>query len=95
MIVELRPRLQVIIPRQIADDMELRTGDKFEVVAEDGVIKFIPVVVYQKAEAERLERLAGEARSAQRPGQAFSHTPAPTAEPATAAEPASEPHLES
>ena len=62
MIVELRPNLQVIIPRRIADDMGLQAGDLFNVVAEDGVIKFVPVVVYEKSEAEQLERLANEAR---------------------------------
>lgn len=66
MLVELKPKLQVIIPRRIAEDMDLKTGDKFEVVAEDGIIKFIPVVVYQKKEAERLEKLANEAREARR-----------------------------
>ena len=65
MIVELRPNLQVIIPRRIADDMGLKSGDLFDVVAEDGVIKFVPVVVYQKSEAEQLERLANEARGTQ------------------------------
>ena len=65
MIVELRPNLQVIIPRRIAEDMNLKAGDLFDVVEEDGVIKFIPVVVYQKSEAEELEKLANEARNAQ------------------------------
>ena len=87
MIVELRRNLQVIIPRQIANDMDLQIGDQFDVVEEDGVIKLIPVVVYTKAEAERLERLASEART---PGHASGSSlasPAP-AEEAAVEEPA-------
>ena len=58
MIVELRSNYQVIIPRNIANDMGLEIGDQFDVVEEDGAIKFVPVVVYKKSEAERLERMA-------------------------------------
>ena len=58
MIVELRSNYQVIIPRAIANDMGLEVGDQFEVVEEDGAIKFVPVIVMTKSEAERLERMA-------------------------------------
>ena len=90
MIVELRRNLQIIIPRQIANDLDLQIGDLFDVVEEDGVIKLIPVVVYTKAEAARLERLASEARTS---GQAPAavHEPEPEPEPAPAPAPAEEP----
>ena len=84
MIVELRRNLQIIIPRQIANDLDLQIGDLFDVVEEDGVIKLIPVVVYTKAEAERLERLASEART---PGQVSASAPEPAPESAPEPEP--------
>ena len=83
MIVELRRNLQIIIPRQIANDLDLQIGDLFDVVEEDGVIKLIHVVVYTKTEAERLERLASEART---PGHASGVSAASAPEPASAPE---------
>lgn len=67
MYVELRRNLQVIIPKKIAGDLDLKEGDMFDVVEEDGVIKLIPVVVLSRAEHKRLLDLE---RKSKTPGHA-------------------------
>lgn len=63
MLAEMKAKSQVTIPSSVVKEMGLERGDMFEVYAEDGIIKFVPVVVYPKAEAEKLEALAAEARA--------------------------------
>lgn len=63
MLAELKAKSQVTIPSRIVSDMGLARGDMFDVIADGGIIKLVPVVVYPKEEAERLERLAAEAKA--------------------------------
>lgn len=70
MLAELKDRSQVTIPKQIVTELGLHKGDMFDVVVEDGAVMFIPVVVYPKAEAEELERLAAQASASYASGQA-------------------------
>lgn len=63
MLAEMKAKSQVTIPSSVVKAMGLERGDMFEVYAEDGAIKLVPVVVYPKAKAEELERLAATART--------------------------------
>lgn len=63
MLVELRGRSQITIPAKIIKQLGAVEGDKFEVVAKDGMLIFIPVVVYPKNEVERLKRLVEKTES--------------------------------
>jgi AbrB family looped-hinge helix DNA binding protein len=63
MLVELRGRSQITIPAEIIKELGAVEGDKFEVVAKDGMLIFVPVVVYPKSEVERLKKLAIEAEN--------------------------------
>lgn len=67
MLTEMKAKSQVTIPSSVVKAMGLERGDMFEVYAEDGAIKLVPVVVYPKAEAEELERLAAAARATEGP----------------------------
>lgn len=41
--VTLSPKFQVVIPQAIREALELRPGEKFQVVSYDGRIELIPV----------------------------------------------------
>ena len=62
MLAELKDKSQVTIPKGIVKDLGLSRGDMFDVVVEDNAIRLVPVVIYPKAHAEKLEALAAEAR---------------------------------
>lgn len=46
MLVELKAKSQVTIPKDIVQSMELNQGDQFEVTEDDGKIVLVPVAVY-------------------------------------------------
>lgn len=46
MLVELKAKSQVTIPKEIVQSMELIQGDQFEVTEDNGKIVLVPVAVY-------------------------------------------------
>lgn len=48
MLVELKAKSQVTIPKEIVSMMNLNQGDKFEIIEESGRIVLIPLEVYPK-----------------------------------------------
>lgn len=46
MLVELKAKSQVTIPKDIVQSMELNQGDQFEVTEGNGKIVLVPVAVY-------------------------------------------------
>ena len=62
MLVELKDKSQVTIPKAIINELGLSRGDKFDVVVDNGAVKLIPVVVYPKDKMQKLEALAEAAR---------------------------------
>ena len=70
MLVELKDKSQVTIPKAVVRELGLERGDMFDVVVNDGVIMLVPVVVYPKAKAEELEALAASARESAASGDA-------------------------
>lgn len=63
MLAELKDKSQVTIPKSVINELGLARGDMFDVVVSDGTVMLVPVVVYPKAKAERLEALAKAARA--------------------------------
>ena len=57
MLVEMRARSQITIPQKITKDLGFKEGDIFEVVIRDGGVFLCPVVVYPKAEMERISKI--------------------------------------
>lgn len=55
MLVELRAKSQVTIPKEIVAKLGIKEGDKLEVVESDGMIQLIPVVVYPKKYVDELK----------------------------------------
>ncbi|WP_314650958.1 AbrB/MazE/SpoVT family DNA-binding domain-containing protein [Slackia exigua] len=62
MLAELKDKSQVTIPKPIVQELCLSKGDLFDVVVHDGIINLVPVVVYPKDVAAKLEKLAECAR---------------------------------
>ena len=48
MIMELRKKSQITIPKDILNNLGIKEGDKLEISEHDGVIQIMPVVVYPK-----------------------------------------------
>ncbi len=57
MIIELRKKSQITLPKDIVNQLNLREGDKFEISIVNGCIKLEPVAVYPK---EYILKLAEE-----------------------------------
>lgn len=57
MIIELRKKSQLTLPKEIVKKLDLHEGDKFEVTIENGCIKLEAVAVYSK---EYVSKLAEE-----------------------------------
>ena len=60
MLVEMRARSQITIPQKITKDLGFKEGDMFEVVIRDGGVFLCPVVVYPKAEMEKISKILEE-----------------------------------
>ena len=54
MLAELRAKSQVTIPKELVDRLGLSEGDKLDVYEQDGVICFMPVVIYPKKYLDEL-----------------------------------------
>ena len=69
MIVELRDKAQITIPKEIVRMLSLSKGDKFEVVEVNGEIHLIPVVVYPKEVINELEAVVRETMAKKENGE--------------------------
>jgi AbrB family looped-hinge helix DNA binding protein len=63
MVIELRAKSQLTIPRKIVEQMNLSEGDQFEIYSKGGEIHLVPVVVYPKRKMERLNAELEKARA--------------------------------
>ncbi len=55
MIVELRKKSQITIPKEVIFELNLQEGDHLEVSIREGVICLEPVAIYSKAYVDKLE----------------------------------------
>jgi len=63
MLAELRAKSQITIPKELVDKLGLSEGDLLEVYEKDGLICFMPVVVYPKKYLEELQREIEETKA--------------------------------
>lgn len=54
MLVELRSKSQITIPKEVIHSLGLSEGDKFELIEKDNTITLIPVTVYPKEYINKL-----------------------------------------
>ena len=69
MLAELRTKSQITIPKDIVKNLGLSEGDKFDVFEKDGMICFVPVVVYPKKYIDELNTEMAELRKKVRSGK--------------------------
>lgn len=55
MIIELRKKSQITLPKEIVNELGLKQGNQFDITVEDGVIKLEPVAMYSKNYLKKLE----------------------------------------
>ena len=63
MLVELRQKSQITIPKEIIVKLGLSEGDKLDIFEKDGTICMLPVVVYPKKYLDELRVELGEVRA--------------------------------
>ena len=63
MLAELRAKSQITIPKELVDKLGLSEGDKMEVYEKDGLICFMPVVVYPKKYLDELREEIRETKA--------------------------------
>lgn len=67
MIVEVRGRSQITLPKELTKRMNISEGDKFEIYEKDGGIFMCPVIVYPKDKldklAKKIKKLESETKS--------------------------------
>lgn len=57
MIIELRKKSQITLPKEVVKQLFLKEGDSFEVIIKNGCILLQPVAIYSK---EYISKLASE-----------------------------------
>lgn len=55
MILELRKKSQITIPKEIVDQLHLQEGDHLEISVKDGAVLLEPVAIYSKSYIQKLE----------------------------------------
>jgi len=63
MIMELRKKSQITIPKDIISNLGLKEGDKLEISEHDGIIQIMPVVVYPKKYIEELKKEVSDVKN--------------------------------
>lgn len=69
MLVELKGKSQVTIPKNIVSSLNLNQGDQFEIVEENGKIILIPVAVYPEHVISQLKESVNEIKEAIKKGE--------------------------
>ena len=56
MIIEVRKKAQVTIPKEVVDALNIQEGDHLEVSVMDGIVRMEPVAIYTKKYINKLEK---------------------------------------
>jgi AbrB family looped-hinge helix DNA binding protein len=56
MIVEVRKKSQITIPKDIVEQLHLQEGDHLDVSVHQGMIQLKPVAIYSKSYVDKLEK---------------------------------------
>lgn len=64
MLVELKAKSQVTIPKDIVSSLKLSQGDQFEIREEDGKIILVPVAIYPEHVIKSLKDSVAEVKEA-------------------------------
>ena len=56
MIVELKPKGTLVLPKELVKELRLSTGEKMKIEVVDGVIHITPVVILPKKVVKQLQK---------------------------------------
>ena len=74
MIVEVRAKNQITIPKEISKSLGINVGDQFDMIEKDGMVYMIPVVTYPKAYMDELDKEMEQLREDIKSGKAKGFT---------------------
>ena len=74
MIVEVRAKNQITIPKEISKSLGINVGDQFDMIEKDGMVYMIPVVTYPKAYMDELDKEMEQLRADIKSGKAKGFT---------------------
>lgn len=69
MLVELKSKSQVTIPKDIINSMKLSQGDQFEILEDNGKIILVPVAIYPSHVIEHIKESVEEIKKNIKNGQ--------------------------
>ena len=69
MLVELKAKSQVTIPKDIVNSMDLNQGDQFEVIEDEGKIILVPVAIYPEHVIKELKEQVNEIKESMKNGK--------------------------
>lgn len=69
MLVELKAKSQVTIPKDIVNSMDLNQGDQFEVIEDNGKIILTPVAIYPEHIIKNLKAQVNEIKESIKNGE--------------------------
>lgn len=69
MLVELKAKSQVTIPKDIINSMKLSQGDQFEILEDDGKIILVPVAIYPRHVIKNIKESVEEIKEKIKKGQ--------------------------
>lgn len=69
MLVELKAKSQVTIPKDIINSMKLSQGDQFEILEDNGKITLVPVAIYPSHVIENIKESLEEIKENIKNGQ--------------------------
>ena len=69
MLVELKAKSQVTIPKDIVNSMDLNQGDQFEVIEDNGKIVLVPVAIYPEHVIKELKNQVNEIKNSIKNGE--------------------------
>ncbi|KGF05324.1 AbrB/MazE/SpoVT family DNA-binding domain-containing protein [Anaerococcus lactolyticus] len=69
MLVELKAKSQVTIPKDIVNSMDLNQGDQFEVMEDNGKIILTPVAIYPEHIIKNLKAQVNEIKESIKNGE--------------------------
>lgn len=69
MLVELKSKSQVTIPKDIVNSMGLSQGDQFEAIEDNGKIVLVPVAIYPEQVIKELKEQVDEIKESIKKGE--------------------------
>ena len=69
MLVELKSKSQVTIPKDIVNSMGLSQGDQFEAIEDNGKIVLVPVAIYPEHVIKELKEQVDEIKESIKKGE--------------------------